>query len=240
MGIERREEDRTQATLRVEYQGASDLLIDYTENLSKGGVFISTDHAFEKGETISLLLSFPGLVNPFKVRGLVAWCKTDGDPGVGIEFQDVQGQELEEFIRRLKEQDSNLVAKEVSILVADDNPHLCKMIEDSLQTRAPKMFKESIHFSVKTVGNDSQVLRVMNETRFDVVILDGEIPENGACSILENLNDELTTTVVLSKNEKTLQEAKAAGANFLLQKPIKFKSLLGILKTKFSISESHA
>src|SRR6266567_7325586 len=60
---DKRKSDREAVTLFVEYEGADDLVGDYTENLSSGGTFVATNRELPIGTQIQLVLSFPGLLS---------------------------------------------------------------------------------------------------------------------------------------------------------------------------------
>src|SRR4051794_34616834 len=88
---DKRKSDREPVTLFVEYEGADDLVGDYTENLSSGGTFVATNRELPIGTQITLVLGFPGLLEPISVEGTVRWARGphDGnadDAGAGIEF----------------------------------------------------------------------------------------------------------------------------------------------------------
>src|SRR5262245_54862995 len=84
---DKRKSDREAVTLFVEYEGADDLLGDYTENLSSGGTFVATNRDLPVGTQITLLLGFPGLIEPIAIEGTVRWTRGEGDErGAGIEF----------------------------------------------------------------------------------------------------------------------------------------------------------
>src|SRR3954454_16834227 len=88
---------REAVTLFVEYEGADDLVGDYTENLSSGGTFVATNRELPIGTQIQLMLGFPGLLEPIAVVGIVRWTRGtrtggelqgDGEEaGAGIEFE---------------------------------------------------------------------------------------------------------------------------------------------------------
>src|SRR5436190_11807260 len=91
---EKRRHERKAVTLRVDYDGADDLLADYTDNLSSGGTFVVTTRALAIGTEVRLVLSFPGLLQPIQIDGAVRWIRAagsgddlaDSEGGVGIEF----------------------------------------------------------------------------------------------------------------------------------------------------------
>src|SRR3982751_5870303 len=95
-GEEKRRDAREPVALFVEYEGADDLVGDYTENLSSGGTFVATNRTLPIGTQIKLVLSFPGLLEPIAIEGTVRWTRgNNGDTevlnegeeaGAGIQF----------------------------------------------------------------------------------------------------------------------------------------------------------
>src|SRR5689334_25165965 len=87
---EKRRDTREPVTLFVEYEGADDLVGDFTENLSSGGTFVATNRELPVGTRVHLVLSFPGLLEPVSIEGTVRWTRRHGEDaagaGAGIEF----------------------------------------------------------------------------------------------------------------------------------------------------------
>src|SRR6478609_5874359 len=93
---DKRSSDREAVTLFVEYEGADDLVGDFTENLSTGGTFVATNRELPTGTKVQLVLSFPGLLEPIAIEGMVRWTRVDGvegDAGAGIEFEPGPGRD---------------------------------------------------------------------------------------------------------------------------------------------------
>src|SRR5512138_1076322 len=67
MSSERRAHPRFPLILAVQYAGAESVL-DYTENLSAGGLFIRTEREFDIGERVTLVVSFPQLLEPLELQ----------------------------------------------------------------------------------------------------------------------------------------------------------------------------
>src|SRR5262245_22618232 len=125
---DRRTARREQVTLKVEYDDAAELVEDFTENISQGGTFILTERELAEGTPIKLVLSFPGLIKPLPISGVVKWVRAEPpeERGVGIEFDasnDVTAR-LETLIRRIADADPELVARTLRVLVVEDNPHV--------------------------------------------------------------------------------------------------------------------
>ncbi|WP_428264668.1 TIGR02266 family protein [Haliangium sp.] len=123
--------------VKVEFRTASSFLVAYSVNLSRGGLFIETDHAAKIGDGIRVDFEVPGL-GPVAVTGRVAWRRdaggTEGPAGVGVEFDDVDelfGRHIDRLVARFK-------GLRVLILCAreDDGPTLERLVRAALATAA--------------------------------------------------------------------------------------------------------
>lgn len=227
---DRRQSNRQPITLIVEYEGSEDLLTDYSENLSTGGVFVNTDYRFNIGEQVRLVLSFPGLLQPCRVTGTVRWSRnTDDECGIGVEFTDeTSATGLQDFVQRLRNQDPDLLARRICILIADDNSYVSQLIEEGLRGAGERDFKGRLSFDVLSAGDDTRALALLQEHQVDMLIADGELPTRGATYLLEQLRDKniSCTSLVFSRDEELLSEAREAGAAFTISKPLRLRTLL--------------
>src|SRR5690242_1175554 len=102
---ERRRAPRADLVLRVDYDDGQ-TSADYLTDLGEGGLFICTARPFALGQSIEFTISFPGLLEPVTVRGVVRWrsepspADPDAPEGVGVQFVD-QGPAQREAIARL-------------------------------------------------------------------------------------------------------------------------------------------
>src|SRR5438105_12942791 len=117
-GHEKRKDDREAVTLFVEYEGADDLVGDYTENLSSGGTFVATNRVLPIGTHIQLVLGFPGLLQPIAIAGTVRWTRGEAEgAGAGIEFEPGPAREqLAAVIARIRERDPKTVTRTFRLL----------------------------------------------------------------------------------------------------------------------------
>lgn len=111
----RRTHPRLPVELRVEYNDLDVFITEYTQNISKGGVFIRSDHQLDPGTELLFKLHVPRLMEPLDLRGRVAWVRgvdqaTEAKrPGMGIRFiyhSDEERERLErtvEFLDRQRE-----------------------------------------------------------------------------------------------------------------------------------------
>lgn len=82
--IAERREPRYATTLKVTYQTTTDFVVDYTRNISTGGIFVDGRSAPDVGTEILFKLYPPGHDNPIDLTGRVAWKRPSG--GFGVRF----------------------------------------------------------------------------------------------------------------------------------------------------------
>jgi len=90
---EPREEDRFEMFHHVRFDSGDAFLSEYSENLSRGGMFLSTDKPVPIGSEVKVRLEIPGLPEPAMVKGKVAYKLSAEEaaqhgriPGVGVQF----------------------------------------------------------------------------------------------------------------------------------------------------------
>jgi uncharacterized protein (TIGR02266 family) len=83
-GIAERRVPRYATTLKVTYQTTTDFVVDYTRNISTGGIFVDGRNAPDIGSEILFKLYPPGHDNPIDLTGKVAWKRPSG--GFGVRF----------------------------------------------------------------------------------------------------------------------------------------------------------
>jgi type IV pilus assembly protein PilZ len=112
---ERRGEDRTAITLKVDYKRLNTFFADYTKNISRGGTFIRTTKPLEIGTEFVFVLTVPepNLDNApvrLELTGEVKWVVTEAEAsadkpaGMGIQFvfkDDGESRRVENFVAEL-------------------------------------------------------------------------------------------------------------------------------------------
>ena len=87
MSREKREYPRKGIRLAVSYETMDEFLIDYTSNVSLGGIFLETEQELPRDHRLQLQLQLPdGEV--FLAEGIIQWTSSDGTfpKGVGVHF----------------------------------------------------------------------------------------------------------------------------------------------------------
>ena len=104
---ERRRHPRYPAHLQVDYrQGDGHFLFAYVENISEMGIFLQTEEPLPVGT--ELVVRFQQGERPLQLRGRVVWINparrdgTDLNPGMGIQFVELQPEERERLVQIVK------------------------------------------------------------------------------------------------------------------------------------------
>lgn len=90
-GGDRREHERFETSIAVDYASGETFLFAYLQNISEMGIFVRTDHPLNVGARIRMRFQTDDR-EPLTLEGEVAWInplKQDGDnlnPGMGVRF----------------------------------------------------------------------------------------------------------------------------------------------------------
>ena len=97
-GQERRQSERVDLVVRVDYKTVDELFSEFARNINEGGIFVETESPPERGSAVALQFSIPGSDEPIQVMGRVVRISAGerGDPpGMGVEFDDLDDQSRE-------------------------------------------------------------------------------------------------------------------------------------------------
>lgn len=232
------QQDRSPVSLVVDYDGAEDLILDYEENLSSGTVFFNTSRRPEVGTHVQLTLTFPGLLAPIGIGGVVRWTR-DGDEdeqGIGVELEDgARRDHLSALIERVRERDPSLVSRLVRILVIEDNPHVAQLIRNGLHGSGKREFHD-LAFNFRTVDNGRDALELLHSESFDALIVDVYLPILDGAHVIERVRaDERLRglpVIAVSAGGKSAQDAAmAAGADIFLEKPMRLRQIVDAMRS---------
>ena len=237
-GDEQRSERREAITLVVEYDGAEDMLVDYTENLSSGGTFVNTTREFAPDTRIRLMLSFPGLLQPLGIDGTVRWSRSgnDDERGVGIEFDSGDARDaLDALVSRVRARDSEMLGRIVKVLVVEDNPHVAQLIRDGLAGTGRRQFGDKLAFNFKMAANGREAIDMLEAEEFDALIVDIYLPILDGAQVIEHVRatDKLKGMPVIAVSaggESAKRSALNAGADFFLDKPMRLRQVIETMR----------
>ncbi|MEO7091751.1 MAG: response regulator [Polyangiales bacterium] len=240
---EKRRDSREPVTLFVEYEGADDLVGDFTENLSSGGTFVATNRALPIGTRVQLVLSFPGLLEPIAIEGMVRWKREEpgeeGDAGAGIEFEPGPARDaLAAVIDKVKNRDPKTVSRLFRVLVVEDNKHVAQLITEGLRGSSRRDFG-GVSFVFRNAEDGRAAVEILRREKFDALIIDVYLPIlDGPRVIMQartelGLND-LPIIAVSAGGDAARRSALEAGANIFLDKPMRLRQVIDTMQRLLS------
>jgi uncharacterized protein (TIGR02266 family) len=240
MSADRRKGEREALTLKVEYDDAAGLVHDFTENISHGGTFVLTTRQLEVGTPVSLVLSFPGLLQPLTLGGVVRWQRSSPpeEQGVGVEFSDLSDENrarLEQVVAAIEHGDPSLVAQRLRVLVVEDNPHVATLIREGLAGGGRREFDGRLVFDFEHVRDGREATAALARDPFDVLIIDVYLPVMDGPSVIKDVRsrerDHRMPIVAMSAGGPAARAAAlAAGADFFLEKPMRLADIVNTMR----------
>jgi len=243
---DQRKSDREPVTLFVEYEGADDLVGDYTENLSSGGTFVATNRELPIGTNIHLVLSFPGLLEAISIEGTVRWTRggpqatevvTQGEEaGCGIQFTPGPARDqLAGLITKIRDRDPKTVSRLFHVLVVEDNRHVATLIQDGLKGSARRDFGGGVSFVVRQAEDGRQAIEILRKETFDALIVDVYLPIMDGAKVIQTARSELGLVnlpiiAVSAGGDAARRSALDAGANIFLDKPMRLRQVIDTIQ----------
>lgn len=246
MADDKRSSDREPVTLFVEYEGADDLVGDYTENLSSGGTFVATNRELPIGTQIQLVLSFPGLLEPVAIQGTVRWTRGNAphqgviqpgeEAGAGIEFAPGPARDmLAQVVNRIRTRDPKTVSRLFRVLVVEDNKHVAALIHDGLKGSSRREFGGGVTFAVRNAEDGRQAVEMLRREAFDALIVDVYLPVIDGARVIQTARTELGLAdlpiiAVSAGGDSARKSALDAGANIFLDKPMRLRQVIDTIQ----------
>lgn len=235
---DRRAHPRFPLILAVQYVGAESVL-DYTENLSAGGLFIRTERDFELGERVSLVVSFPQLLEPVEMQVEIVRKRSAGlgaPGGVAVRVPEDRLDDrakLEEVARKIGAPRGP--APSVRILLVEDNALVASMYAASLRRLSEAEPVPGLGVEVASDGA-AAFDRLLRPPAIDVVVTDVFMPVLSGISLVERIRAEpslaqLPVVVITSGGERERQRLAGLGVSLFLRKPVSYQDLAGAIRT---------
>jgi uncharacterized protein (TIGR02266 family) len=233
MSKERRAHPRFPLVMTVQYLDAMAVL-DYTENLSAGGLFVRTERTFAPGDRTTLVVSFPHVLEPVELTvEVVRHREADkGVPaGVAVRVPDDlpdQRAKLAEVARRIATA-ARQPEPSYRILLVEDNSLVAQMYAAALRRLSDT---DKIAGLGVEVCNDGATAwdRLIRKPTVDLLITDVFMPLLSGVDLIERLRTEpalehMPVVVITSGGEKERAKLKALGVTLFLHKPVKYPDL---------------
>jgi uncharacterized protein (TIGR02266 family) len=240
MGTEKRAHPRFPLILAVDYPGAASTVRDYTENLSAGGLFIRTEREFEVGERLALLLSFPELLEPAELEVEVVRMRPGGSsqpPGVAVWVPPdrVEDRRRLERLSAAAAAHAEATRPGYRVLLVEDNSLVAAMYASALRRLAASEGLGGLAVDVAVDGNEA-FARLLAQPPIDLIITDVYMPVMTGFALVEKVRAEprlrhLPIIVISSAGDEERERVSRLGANFFLQKPVKYQDIVTTVRT---------
>jgi CheY-like chemotaxis protein len=237
MTTERRAHPRFPLILAVQYLGAESVL-DYTENLSDAGLFIRTEREFAVGDRVTLVLSFPQLLEPVElvvevVRRRPGTLSEAG--GVAVRVPDDREQDRAKLTEVARTLGAPRAEPGFRVLLVEDNALVA-----SMYSAAMRRLTESDHLSglgVEVAADGAVAFdRLLRAPPIDVVVTDVFMPVLSGISLVEKIRAEptlaaLPVVVITSGGDRERERLASLGVSLFLRKPVSYQDLAGAIRT---------
>lgn len=157
--LKQREGSRLPYRLRVDYHTVDEFIIDYTENISRGGAFIRTRRPLTPGTRLQLEINVTGVPVLMKMRGKVAWVNPPSGPrhrpdlptGMGVRFiypEEATRLMMEALVERLEqeppEKKRDISPEYLAQLISKLRPDIKELVQKRRE-RSPELAKHIDH-----------------------------------------------------------------------------------------------
>ncbi len=232
--------ERIPAIIKVSYESAGALKVDYARNISQGGLFIATEDEFEVGQRLELHLASLGLRRSIPIPGEVRWVGEEGSPperGIGIRFNlddPVLRARIEAMINGVFDPlPPACVGERINILLVDPNRHACRLFHEGIESMARRLFEVEDYFVVVEAYDGLTALSQLRSTRFSLVLMELSTPEVDGVELLRRIRREISQALPIFAMSRPFPgvrfEALAAGADLFMPKPIRLRALFNTL-----------
>jgi uncharacterized protein (TIGR02266 family) len=180
---------RVQATFRVRYPTLDQLVVAFTSDLSKGGMFLQTLRFLPVNAVIRLHLELPDSGGEIEVIGRVAHVrdeleadKTRQPAGMGIQFLDLTDERCDQIARFIAARSMTEAEKSgpvelgaLDVMVVDDDAEACDLLATPFLNRGD---------TVRKAANGIEALGLCLKRPPDVLLLDIEMPQMDGWQLL--------------------------------------------------------
>lgn len=247
---EKRNHDRTRVMLKIRYRAVNDFLADYTENISAGGLFIATDEKFDLGTVLDFEVSFPGLLDPIPLKGVVKWIRPEtrleNPAGIGIQFlleQCPGHSHLTGLVSRLGANNDPPKSMEnlsvFRVLLVEDNEVVRDMFRYAIQKITARKKLPGTKLEVEESANGHDAWEILKSKPFQLVVLDLYMPIMAGDKLIQHVRGDpelraIPIIVVSSGSREDRARALELGADIFLSKPVKLKEMVDSIEVLIS------
>lgn len=236
---------RASLLLKVEYHEPRNLQHDYTTKISKGGMFIHTSLTLDPNRRVSFSLSFPGLLEPIELDGIVRWRRAptadrpEEPAGLYVEFlfpSDERRQQLLDLIDSSHEQfvtHAVPLNRTFRVLLVEDNAFTLELFDYAVRRFHFERLGQGL-LDIVHAADGNEALRLLDTSQIDLAIVDHFLPGITGCEVVRQIREDphrcqIPVLVVSSGGAEIKREAFESGADLFLDKPVVHKELISTL-----------
>jgi uncharacterized protein (TIGR02266 family) len=235
---ERRAHPRFPLILAVQYAGGENVL-DYTENLSAGGLFIRTERDFELGERVTLVVSFPQLLEPIELQVEVVrrrGATLGAVGGVAVRVPDDRAEDrarLEEVARKIGAPRGR--EPSFRVLLVEDNALVASMYSAALRRLSESDDFPALGVEVASDGA-AAFERLLRPPSIDVLVTDVFMPVLSGITLVEKIRADaalapMPVVVITSGGDRESERLAGLGVSVFLRKPVSYQDVAGAIRT---------
>jgi uncharacterized protein (TIGR02266 family) len=237
MTSERRAHPRFPLILAVQYLGAESVL-DYTENLSAGGLFVRTERDFAIGDRVTLVVSFPQLLEPVEILVEVVRRRAGslGEAGgVAVRVPDDRTEDRAKLAEVARSIGAPRAEPGCRVLLVEDNALVASMYSAALRRLSESDHLPALGVEVACDGA-AAFDRLLRAPPVDVVVTDVFMPVLSGISLVEKIRAEpslaaLPVVVITSGGDRERERLAGLGVSLFLRKPVSYQDVAGAIRT---------
>jgi len=241
---EKRAHPRFPLVLAVDYPGGAEVVQDYTEDLSAGGLFVRTSRDFEVGAVVPLVVSFPEMLEPVELITEVIWVRAEGPEGPAGVALWVPPERTHErgklrALARTASEAASVGHPTYRVLLVEDNALVAAMYTSALRRLSTVGGLGSIIIEVAHDGREA-LDRLFDRPPIDLVITDLFMPLMSGDELVERMRgdsrtDETPVIVISSCGPEERDRVTQLGANFFLSKPVKYQDIVATVRALLAL-----
>lgn len=237
-----RRESQDAPQFAITYHDVADWLAEYRAVLTAGQIFVPSQDAFAVGESVTLVVSFPGLRVLLRLHGHVESVanaqrrpRPDSQSGIVVGLAEASRTELAEAVSRIEARDPAWVSRTVRVLVVEDNLHAAQLIEDGLHLAARRWLGGRIVFHVPRMATVADALAFLRKRSIDALITDVYLGGDHGAALIEYVRAQpslqgIPVLAISAGHDAITREAvMTAGADEFLQKPLRFQEIARVI-----------
>lgn len=222
----------------IDYPSANAFLEDYDHILSTSSTIIETSRRIEPGTVVEIEMSFPGLRETLLVSAFVR-ALHDDPPGITVDLLDPTTARLAGAIERVRNRDPKTVGRVCTVLIVEDNHHICELLCNGLVTSTRRELKD-IQFAFETADNGAAALELVDRCTFDAAIIDLYLPVMDGATLIQHMRTSrgLTTLPIITMSgggDSARNAATRAGTSVFLDKPVRLRDVVETLRKLISV-----